>query len=127
MKASEFRIGNLIYDFDEHTFYPIEEIKKNSQGNMCVIYRNGSFMSTDPIPMKLTEEWLLKFGFEYHHDTPHPNRVFRKNWDEGFFELEEIISFYYGGNFTSVNVNHVHQLQNLFFALTGGELKIKEL
>jgi hypothetical protein len=84
--------------------------------------RTNGFRTQDFQPIPLTEEWLLNFGFEYHHDTPHPNKVFRKLHTEGFIDLEQIKHYYYGGSFTSVECRYVHQLQNLYFALTGKEL-----
>jgi hypothetical protein len=63
MEIKKLSVGNLIWDFDQNTFYPVEEIKENSQGNLSVIYRNGSIMSIDPEPIPLSQEWLLKFGY----------------------------------------------------------------
>ena len=70
-------------------------------------------------PIPLTEEWLLKVGFE---KTPF-----------GYYKLG---SFYidlhsntYRLNREWVNINfqYVHSLQNLYFALTNTSLNIKEL
>lgn len=76
------------------------------------------------IPIPLTDHWLDRFGFKYSHDTVHPNRVFRKTWDEGNFDLEEIVSYHFGGSFLDVEIKYVHQLQNLFYSLTGKELEL---
>lgn len=120
MEAKELRIGNLINHFGLDTIFEVTPTEIN-----CAVEMEGHFsMTFEGIP--ITEEWLLKFGFVHHHDTPHPNRVFRKNYVEGFFDLEEVISFFYGGNFTSVELKYVHQLQNLYFSLTGEELTIKK-
>lgn len=113
---SELKVGNLIWDFDEHSFYPIEEIKKNAQGNMCIVYRNGSFMETDPVPMKLTEELLLKFRFE----------VYKSDHKESQYRYKGRLIVVIGNEFydygTSVKIEYVHRLQNLYFEL-GKELK----
>lgn len=69
-------------------------------------------------PIQLTEEWLLRLGFEKEDD------VFYKIKDsEGWLltndgELTKSISEFY------ICVRFVHQLQNLYFALTGEELKL---
>jgi hypothetical protein len=128
----EYRIGNLIADYEcEPYYFPIEEIKKNSQGNLAVYYRNGSFMSIEPNPIELTEEWLLKFGFKddnaegyfylnltdglYIYYNPNSTGIAIKNKDVGFSDHSEFIFF-----------NQVHQLQNLYFALTNEELTLKQ-
>lgn len=133
---NELRIGNLIYDYDEHTFYPIEEIKLNAQGNMCVIYRNGSFMSTEFIPTKLTEELLLKFGFkkinETNVDDDDFDWVYRleiktNNTEISFGKYKnELQTFLWSGD-CLYHIKYIHQLQNLYFALTGEELKNSQL
>lgn len=124
IKPTDLRIGNLIYSKEHNRNCAVILISARSIG--VDIKAVNSLDVEDYSPIPLTEEWLIRFGFEYHHDTPHPNRVFRKNWDEGFFELEEIITFFYGGNLTSVEVKYVHQLQNLYFALTQTELTLKD-
>ena len=81
----------------------------------------------EPIP--LTEEWLLKFGYNCSND------VFEKNnknyflgneeyWIQEHTEVNDFVFFGYD-NSISVSIKHVHQLQNLYFALTGEELILK--
>lgn len=57
MKSNELRIGNWVMEYDH----------KASGNHVCL----DGFMLIDiiysgfrPEPVKLTEEWLLKFGFE---------------------------------------------------------------
>jgi hypothetical protein len=76
----------------------------------------------EPIP--LTEEWLINFGLNEYNDI--------KVKDNGFICIERTkseINFYIMGHdnptyssMHSIKLNHVHQLQNLYFALTGKEL-----
>jgi hypothetical protein len=118
MKASELRLGNLIY---------------NKQGNIVYVNTNhltlllyGIENEFNPIP--LTEEWLLKFGFEINRQTKEENNIWRCYSEEGFFEVEQIgSSFFLDDNHCyGTKINYVHQLQNLYFALTGEELVVKE-
>jgi hypothetical protein len=84
----------------------------------------------DPIP--LTEEWLLKFGFkkERHFDLI----VYAIHPTDGILRSLLAIAYHEDGeHFCNINdkwipnkIKHVHQLQNLYFALTGEELIIKE-
>ena len=127
MKASELRIGNyikLMYNYEDFetlqvTLVDISDIEK----------KNGDF---EPIP--LTEEWLYKFGFvdidkrdhdyntytDSNHDYYLQSDVRRKDGkytilDNSFDDLRD---------FTMVDIGYVHQLQNMYFALTGEELTI---
>jgi len=69
-------------------------------------------INVQPIP--LTEEWLLKFGF----DDLGTYGYGRGNFHICLHENE----FYFSINNRKVFIKHVHQLQNLYFALTGEEL-----
>jgi hypothetical protein len=75
----------------------------------------------EPIP--LTEEWLLKFGFDIYEDP------FHYFIDIGNGEIPEYFNVWYYDNYYDANecnakLYYVHQLQNLYFALTGNELNI---
>jgi len=134
MKETDLRIGNWFKTFEidkDHgeEYFQIESFSQNKEKTLGVEFRNGSCWSIveliDPIP--LTEEWLVKFGFEVK-----PNRAYEKYWkDFGDMAIlvDEDLEFYihaesYEGE-TLRKVEHVHTLQNLFFALTGEELEIK--
>jgi hypothetical protein len=94
---------------------------------------------SEPIP--LTEEWLLRFGFkkETHAGTDLfliPLKIVAGQTLKGFClyftEDEWDLSFtdYYTGKEKTelfpYGLKYVHQLQNLYFALTGEELTIKQ-
>lgn len=82
-------------------------------------------------PVPLTEEWLLRLGFylndrghEKQYGPPHDWSPCYIYWDKlsGFcFQFEN-----YQLNYEDIKVEYVHQLQNLYFSLTGKELEIKE-
>ena len=77
-------------------------------------------------PIILTEEWLYKFGFEENGVDKKENEKYRKYWSEGKFDVYKIISFYLDNNKShEPDIKYVHQLQNLYFALTGEELTLK--
>jgi hypothetical protein len=110
IKANELRIGNWV-----ETFEGVIQIQNGweiDEGNECQ-------------PIQLTEEWLLKFGFNKVSDI----WEFWKNsgWDLRQHKLEnKWWLFYIGQDLDCVRIDYVHQLQNLYFALTGEELEIKE-
>ena len=122
MKAEELRIGNLVY-------HPLTKSNyKINHSNLCD-FANG-FLFVDPIP--LTEEWLLKFGFEKVGIAITSITIAPLNLPCTFNLPNTPFSFCQGklilttgtGDFC-VNIEYVHQLQNLYFALTGEELTIK--
>ena len=113
MDAKELRIGNYIL------FGVINEPIKITGG---IDEKNTTIQMAKPIP--LTEEWLLKFGFVKDGDSDTYNlctEEYNEMCIEGYLQSEM--------NVMDINVTlkHVHQLQNLYFALTGKELTIKQL
>jgi hypothetical protein len=116
MKANELRIGNFINRNDIKL--PLTEF---SFDLVKVLYNYS------PIP--LTEEWLLKFGFE----NMTSNERFPW-WEHKDFIYLDFRILLYENNFYFDNgasehcgqpLKYVHQLQNIYFALTGEELTIK--
>ena len=117
LRAEELRIGNLVKDIDGNIF----NIK---QENLCD-FANG-FIVVKPIP--LTEEWLLKFGFE---KTLNQYKKLTLSNKIGCDNIPFIILFLdnqyqYDDLRFRTNIQYVHNFQNLFFALTGEELTIKK-
>lgn len=119
MKPNELRIGNLVwsnygpYDRLEDYVVLIHEDFLLTKGHGK---SNIAFHFIEPIP--LTEEWLLKFGFE--------------NWDRGAWvnktslHKQDGLFWCHTYHLNEMCIEHVHQLQNLYFAFTGEELTIKE-
>jgi len=114
IQANELRIDNLVM-WDG-------KICKTDPLLISVLYEDGLHPDTTPIP--LTEEWLVKFGFE--NGTTQDLKVItnatitKNGMREGFWNL------YLGHNAIDVNFKYIHQLQNLYFALTGTELELTE-
>jgi len=83
----------------------------------------------DITPIPITEEWLQKFGFlEVPIDHPIPNnKSFEKNaLHIKIYSSSDIKKIWYNEMVIDNNYYYVHQLQNLYFALTGQELTIKQ-
>lgn len=73
-------------------------------------------------PIPLTEEWILKFGFICEESKSdvwfHPKHpLFEIRW-YAEYEYQHL----WDGSYTGAQIQYVHQLQNLYFALTGEEL-----
>ena len=143
---NELRVGNLLKD-------PILKIEVTAKLLLAFEENEGYINLYRPIP--LSEERLLKFGFEVKpiskwngNDADYrPENVSTEQRDfvlDSFILRYEIFTFnnvseittYCGINsswypkvyFDSVplyRLKYIHQLQNLYFALTGEELTIK--
>jgi hypothetical protein len=119
METKELRIGNYLQSLS------VEQVNSLSNNKINGYYSSGF----SPIP--LTEEILDKagFGMKYATNPQEPNAL-RVRYLEDFellrFEDEQII-FHSGGHGVHNDVLYVHQLQNLYFALTGKELKVNLL
>jgi hypothetical protein len=118
MEANELRIGNYV-SHNSNWFYRGEEVVNFqwSESDWSALGECTLFLeNVDPIP--LTEEWLFKFGFNNKKD---------------YFTINNIISIsscfkrsYILGDKLTEHIECVHQLQNLYFALTGTELWYSE-
>jgi hypothetical protein len=118
MRAEELRIGNLIKGHYDDKSDIVKVIGYDPWENF--IWAEGSlnpefYEEFSPIP--LIEEWLVKFGFKFsepfqwwYHDK------FEFTIDEGGESKFEC---------SCHPITTVHQLQNLYFTLTGQELTIK--
>jgi hypothetical protein len=115
MRATELRIGNLIYLKSKDKIYEI------SSGH-DIEEIDDAPENFDAKPIQLTEEWLLKFGFV---SNPYKDRyeliakiniIIECDKTKGLVDL-------YCEQFP--HIKYVHSLQNLYFALTGEELTLK--
>ena len=78
-------------------------------------------------PIPLTEEWLVKFGF-YNCDNSIDRwfQISRDSLLKIFVSAngDTFLAFY--GDERIMKIDYLHQLQNLYFALTNKELEISE-
>ena len=116
MKAPELRIGNWI----------------NEKGKLKQVYSVSNHNAKDYSKLKptpLTEEWLLKFGFE-KDECEFSNTEWSKyvpHASMSFYETENGYQRLFDDHYdVGIEIKYVHQLQNLYFALVGEELTIKE-
>jgi hypothetical protein len=118
MNSRELRIGNFLnYDTGEGV-----ELAVIDWQDLKWISENDKSFNKAHSPIPLTEEWLLRFGFEKNYKFG----LYYKGGHAIDIHREGNAEFYtgeVGGWF--VFVEHIHQLQNLYFALTGEELTIK--
>jgi len=118
IKANELRIGNWVY-YGE-SIRPITAIHETSQRRAVGVSNLlTEFESIKPIP--LTPEILEKCGFE--KSTDHYGGYLSPKFDLAAIRIKDNNTWFNGC--WETKVEHLHQLQNLYLALTGEELEIK--
>ncbi len=116
--ANELRIGNLVETV----------IDKDSIGYIYGYTQVDSLIANfevDANPIPLTHEILIKCGFdEWSTENYRLRKSLTKNgWSSKF---NYYLPYFYLSTYTgSVTIKYLHQLQNLYFALTGEELNIQ--
>lgn len=141
MEIKELRVGNLLYRNG------IMEVLGIGANNKLIIYDH---YNKERLPygldvasfkgIELTPEWLEKFKFNKHHYLGHDIMWRHPNdkktveetlhscnfyWQDKKFVFIEVVNDH--GEYATFPVGHIkyiHQLQNLYFALTGEELAI---
>lgn len=113
MKKEELRIGNLTSKGVIIALHQFSALANDGSLQTYYDYREIKL-----IP--LTEEWLLKLGF-----YPCKNQEWMLCKGALCLNTGNNNIWEYGGKVLT-SPKHVHQLQNLYFALTGEELIIKD-
>ena len=110
MEAKELRIGNYVDLYG--TMATVRRFDFND--------RAPSGLAVDESkPIPITEDWLIKLGFKW-------SKMY--NWwrfKNPYILLNKDFSLKEKPFGIEIKCEYVHELQNLFFALTGIELKIK--
>lgn len=132
IKPTELRLNNYLHD-NEGRLCKVTKIGGDLDFNprgfeALAINRPSTALLNKAIP--LTEEWLIKFGFEQAYDSKFTRRL-DYDKDNRFDWLinkqrKDLSGLRFKGNTFYKEVKHVHQLQNLYFALTGKELTIEK-
>ncbi len=135
MKANELRIGNYVHEpsYDEcFNTYVIKQIKTTGCA-VSVLGKEiqGLYDYIDLRPIPLTEKWLLDFGFiDNKMECGEYIMQVSANCFSGTLtkDMSWFISIIHVSAHQTITVvkQHVHQLQNLYFALTGEELIFKK-
>ena len=133
MKANELRLGNiLMYN---------SPISLTSQTVEVNIYHLSDILGHTPLSysdrknayqaIPITEEWLIKFGFEGDDDERHIVLGLGGGEELSIERLTKTCCLIRAIKNESVDFvyvaypEYVHQLQNLYFSITGKELEVK--
>jgi hypothetical protein len=112
LKANELRTENLLMHNGE-----VVVIDSIQQSFLSVKGNNYWDLMKDFKRIKLNEKWLIKAGFNKRTPTGHYFDMGRMSINLPDFEYKNIR--------VEVKLKYVHQLQNLYFALKGEELTLK--
>lgn len=136
MKSTELRMGNIV-DLHGQEDYRVIGLEKNY---ISVRYKNhtDSGDGSNLLPVPLTEELLLKAGFKKAESIFSEDeygwkcfRLKKVSFINLYLEIriENVLylqaDMYHDGEFEVIReLKYFHELQNLYFALTGKELEI---
>ena len=131
MEAKELRIGNYVYAL------------KATPDPIIIGDDYNIYFDRDYSPILINEEWIEKFGFEFFEYEEQleiedfPDFIYKSykktkkgnysyysltNTPEGYYEF--CIKVQFADDIMLRQFKYIHELQNLYFALTGNELQI---
>ncbi len=139
LNPQELRIGNFV-DVDKSEIAQIQKINsdefqefRNEEKGIHVItfpFASGEseMFESNIRPIPITEEWLIKFGFKLINIATNPYEfqyqldywIIRKSTEFGI-EVCQDLGEHYVNRLRSIDF--VHDIQNLYFSITGKELK----
>ena len=120
IQANELRIGNVLLQNGRIIY-----VSHRIISDIASAPNNHNY-----VPIPLSPEWLNKLGIRYSEGLGY-SYPFAENFNlyltKGVFkECQCTIMQYSEGDELLKHIKYVHQFQNLYFALTGEELTIKE-
>lgn len=127
METSELRLGNWIELRPDHThrrYIEVSRINRGSVGNKTTRFETDNprqpsemkeLFSQYLFPIPLTDEIIQRCGFEvrYNGIKTYYNPLMELDYEFNLMRYE-----------SNVKINYVHQLQNIYFALTNTELDL---
>ncbi len=125
IEAKELRIGNLVSNIGQGLIRVLSIDEDN-------IYGKGVYSSdyskirelSHTYGIVLTEEWMLNLGFSKKINEEDFDYWVNGDFDRDFlWQHSEGFCYNFGKGY---DLKYVHQLQNLFFALTNKELKFNK-
>ena len=116
--VTELRIGNYVSIYGSISQVVPSDFDPEHH-NHWVTVKDNKYVIESWEPIHITEEWLRELGAE---DFPGTKLLTLKGYLIQYAECRDV----WVHTFTSIELKSVHQTQNLFHALTGEELKMKE-
>ena len=129
MEAKNFRIGNLLRSKEWGGIGEIEGIELTKDGfeikakGYVHKYERGKYF--DLIPIELNGKILEQLGFTKNEALYEFGKFAIKEWTVGRQEQWQV--FLGDSHLGQYNDMAIHELQNIFFALTGNELPVENV
>jgi len=134
---TDLRIGNIVYTYDNQQDNIDQECiitAINDNGTLGFRWPDEDYNCNAPLEdfegVPISEEWLERFGFLYCDDPnfdKHANaKMFYSKGIQIGIRVDDLRcpSFYMG--YPIRGIVYIHQLQNIFYFLTGTELTLKQ-
>lgn len=131
LNIKELRIGNLIYDGNATVeVYNIMDKGESTVINCSILDGDIDLYIENPTGIEITTEWILKLG-GYKYNRGYDGRYDLMGYivqpvDNSDNKIYALLVVHDDGVLEIAQLNYIHQLQNLMFALTGEELTIKK-
>jgi hypothetical protein len=120
MRANDLRLGNYVHNIGRKLIRVLSIDEDNIYGKGVYSDEYSKIRSLScTYRISLTQDWLVKFGFEF---------LKPKSGTQGVFSNGKInLTLSNSGNiyYKNISLLYVNQLQNLYYALQEEELKIK--
>ena len=115
---SELQVGNYIMDIDSKRIGFIKAIKAKLYVKMefSTLIQKAEYFKN----VEITEDWLLKLKFT---SNPYQDIYYLSDFVLDIDKTKGVLEIYY----RDIKIEFVHQLQNLYFLITGLELQIGNL
>jgi hypothetical protein len=123
--VQDLRIGNFAYPFDDIELVSEKEIFRDYIEVNC----NDLTRTVDLYPIPLTEEWLLRFGFNLL--SLESESYVNSSYSQFIIDVLDTGNFgiklrFPNGHLIDIELEFVHTFQNIFFALTGKEFLLNK-
>lgn len=129
IQANELRIGNYITLGEAIEFYKVVAIDSGNPDDTVTLEGDDwleSFQEASLSPIPLSPEVFRAAGFAQSFTSdpqePDASQVFEISWLSIHQHSEKENKFYWYNGDVEVEIKSLHQLQNLYFALTSKEL-----
>lgn len=121
MKAIELRIGNYVWE-GYGGYYQVLAIMPNSVDLVKPFMSMSGRYDIETIkPIKITKEWLFDLGFEKTELSGSIDCYLNHSIGLNTYSKTPV-DYYWLKDYHNINIKYVHQLQNIYFSLTGKEL-----
>ena len=132
-QPQELRLGNLLQD-DKGNICTVRRLSREDEEDILIEEKmNLKTLNYDVFGIPLTEEILLKFGFNKDYkkgyigiDVSNSDFVLTEPLKMGEWQTNYTFQFETGSVPKFKEIEYVHQLQNIFFSLCGEELTFKK-